>query len=107
MYVYIYIYDCNKLHIQAVRLLKQNGILVYSTCTITIAENEGIIAWALKQFPELKLESVTDRIKTNRYGRQGYTIDDLVNENARKVCRFDTESTDSVGFFIACFNKCC
>lgn len=90
----------------AVRLLKQNGTLVYSTCTVTIAENEGIIAWALKQFPELKLESVTARIKTDRYGSQGYTIDGLTNENARKVCRFGTESTDSIGFFIACFEKC-
>ncbi|KMQ88658.1 methyltransferase nsun6 [Lasius niger] len=91
----------------AVRLLKPNGTLVYSTCTVTIAENEGIVAWALKQCPELKLESVKDRIKTDRYGSQGYTIDGLMNENARKVRRFGTESTDSVGFFIACFKKCC
>ncbi|XP_029168423.1 putative methyltransferase NSUN6 [Nylanderia fulva] len=90
----------------AVRLLKPNGILVYSTCTVTIAENEGIVAWALKQFPELKLESVKDRIKTDKYGSQGYTIDGLTNENARKVRRFGTESVDSVGFFIACFKKC-
>lgn len=79
---------------------------MYSTCTVTIAENEGIVAWALKQFPELKLESVTDRIKTDRYGSQGYTIDGLTNGNAKKVCRFGTENTDSVGFFIACFTKC-
>lgn len=78
---------------------------MYSTCTVTIAENEGIIAWALKKFPELKLDSVIDRLKTDRYGSQGYTIDGLTNENARKVCRFGTESIDSVGFFIACFNK--
>lgn len=87
--------------------MKPNGTLVYSTCTVTIAENEGIVAWALKQCPELKLESVKDRIKTDRYGSQGYTIDGLMNENARKVRRFGTESTDSVGFFIACFKKCC
>ncbi|XP_011633330.1 putative methyltransferase NSUN6 isoform X1 [Pogonomyrmex barbatus] len=89
----------------AVRLLKPNGTLVYSTCTITIAENEGIIAWALKQFPKLKLESINDQIKTDKYGTQGYVIDGLTSENAQKVCRFGPES-DSVGFFIACLKKC-
>ncbi|EZA62583.1 hypothetical protein DMN91_006225 [Ooceraea biroi] len=89
----------------AVRLLKPEGILVYSTCTVTVAENEGILAWALKRFPELKLESVKERIKTDRYGAEGYTIDGLTNENAKKICRFGPES-DSVGFFIACLRKC-
>lgn len=85
--------------------MKPKGTLVYSTCTVTIAENEGIIAWALKQFPTLKLESVQDQIKTDKYGAQGYIIDGLTNENAKKVCRFGPES-DSVGFFIACLKKC-
>ncbi|XP_018310139.1 putative methyltransferase NSUN6 [Mycetomoellerius zeteki] len=89
----------------AVRLLKPKGTLVYSTCTITIAENEGIIAWALKQFPKLQLQSVKDQIKTDKYGTRGYIIDGLTNENATKVCRFGPES-DSVGFFIARLNKC-
>ncbi|KAG5336084.1 NOP2 methyltransferase, partial [Acromyrmex heyeri] len=89
----------------AVRLLKLKGTLVYSTCTITIAENEGIIAWALKQFPKLQLQSVKDRIKTDKYGTPGYVIDGLTNENAKKVCRFGPES-DSIGFFIACLKKC-
>jgi len=89
----------------AVHLLKPKGTLVYSTCTVTIAENEGIIAWALKQFPKLKLESVKDQIKTDKYGTQGYIIDGLTSENAKKVCRFGPES-DSVGFFIACLKKC-
>ncbi|XP_018056758.1 PREDICTED: putative methyltransferase NSUN6 isoform X3 [Atta colombica] len=89
----------------AVRLLKPKGTLVYSTCTITIAENEGIIAWALKQFPKLQLQSVKDRIKTDKYGTRGYIINGLTNENAKKVCRFGPES-DSIGFFIACLKKC-
>ncbi|XP_032689740.1 tRNA (cytosine(72)-C(5))-methyltransferase NSUN6 [Odontomachus brunneus] len=88
----------------AVRLLKSKGTLVYSTCTVTVAENEGIIAWALKQFPELKVESVEDRIKTDRYGTRGYTVNGLTDEDAKKVCRFGPES-DSIGFFIACLKK--
>lgn len=85
--------------------MKPKGTLVYSTCTVTIAENEGIIAWALRQFPMLKLESVKDQIKTDKYGTQGYIIDGLTSENAKKVCRFGPES-DFIGFFIACLKKC-
>lgn len=31
------------------------GKLVYSTCTITVEENEGMVAWALEKFPCLQL----------------------------------------------------
>ena len=40
---------------QAVQLLKENGTLVYSTCTITTEENEQMVAWALDSFPCLQL----------------------------------------------------
>lgn len=42
--------------LQAVRLLKRGGVLVYSTCTVTLAENEEQVAWVLKTFPCLTLE---------------------------------------------------
>lgn len=41
---------------QAVRLLKRGGVLVYSTCTVTLAENEEQVAWALNTFPCLTLQ---------------------------------------------------
>lgn len=40
---------------QAVQLLRPGGVLVYCTCTLTIAENEGNVAWALENFPSLTL----------------------------------------------------
>ena len=49
------IHDNNVLLLQAVGLLKDGGVLVYSTCTITPQENEEQVAWALKSFPCLKL----------------------------------------------------
>ncbi len=39
----------------AIFMLKDNGKLVYSTCTFSPEENEQVISWALKKFPELKL----------------------------------------------------
>uniref|UniRef100_A0A1A7ZP04 NOP2/Sun domain family, member 6 n=1 Tax=Nothobranchius furzeri TaxID=105023 RepID=A0A1A7ZP04_NOTFU len=45
-----------KLFHAAVRLLKRGGVLVYSTCTVTLAENEEQVAWALSTFPCLTLE---------------------------------------------------
>uniref|UniRef100_A0ABM5GNF8 tRNA (Cytosine(72)-C(5))-methyltransferase NSUN6 isoform X2 n=1 Tax=Pogona vitticeps TaxID=103695 RepID=A0ABM5GNF8_9SAUR len=41
----------------AVHLLKPGGILVYSTCTITLSENEEQVAWMLETFPCLQLQS--------------------------------------------------
>jgi len=35
--------------------LKENGTLVYSTCTIMLEENEELVAWALDTFPQLQL----------------------------------------------------
>ena len=44
-------------HLQAVQLLKSDGILVYSTCTINQEENEKQVVCTLKTFPQLALQS--------------------------------------------------
>ena len=41
-----------KLFAVAYKLLKPGGVLVYSTCTFTIEENEGMIQWAMNTFSE-------------------------------------------------------
>lgn len=46
-----------KLFKTAVELLKCNGTLVYSTCTVTSAENEEIVEWALAKFDNIELIS--------------------------------------------------
>ncbi|XP_046837250.1 tRNA (cytosine(72)-C(5))-methyltransferase NSUN6 isoform X2 [Vespa crabro] len=98
-----------KLFSTAVHLLKPNGILVYSTCTITIAENEGIISWALKTYPCLKLNSISDQLdfirdQTKTFFSKGYSIDGLTENESECLLRMGPEQ-DSIGFFIACFTK--
>ncbi|XP_044271977.1 tRNA (cytosine(72)-C(5))-methyltransferase NSUN6 [Tribolium madens] len=89
-----------KLFETAVQLLKTNGILVYSTCTITLAENEGIVAWALRNF-NLELMEATPIL-----AGPGWEGTQLTNEQLKKVQRFGPQqSIDSVGFFIAKFVK--
>ena len=42
---------------QGVSLLKPGGTLVYSTCTITMGENEEQVAWILNKYPCLQLHT--------------------------------------------------
>lgn len=81
--------------------MKPGGTLVYSTCTITLGENEGIVAWALKSFDCLTLW------KPDVYmGGAGWLGTNLTEEDRLKVQRFGPDQEiDSVGFFIACFKK--
>lgn len=105
-----------KLFQAAVRLLKKGGVLVYSTCTVTLAENEEQVAWALKTFPCLTLQPQEPHI-----GAEGMPGAVLSPEQLRLLQRFSPElsweqtqaniplpnraNADTIGFFIAKFLK--
>ncbi|XP_030675090.1 putative methyltransferase NSUN6 isoform X2 [Nomascus leucogenys] len=114
-----------KLFTAAVQLLKPEGVLVYSTCTITLAENEEQVAWALTKFPCLRLQPQEPQI-----GGEGMRGAGLSCEQLKQLQRFDPSAVplpdtdvdslrearredmlrlankDSIGFFIAKFVKC-
>lgn len=80
---------------------------MYSTCTITVGENEGIVSWALRNYPYLRLESVREKLSAlglAGIGDSGRNVAGMNNEESKKLCRFGPES-DTVGFFIASFVK--
>ncbi|MGH0164527.1 UNVERIFIED_CONTAM: hypothetical protein FKN15_060664 [Acipenser sinensis] len=116
-----------KLFTVAVKLLKPGGVLVYSTCTITLAENEEQVAWALQTFPCLRLQPQEPHL-----GGEGMMGACLSRDQLKQLQRFDpgcvpaeglrfnpeeessqrTEADfiqqankDTIGFFIAKFVK--
>ncbi|XP_056869643.1 tRNA (cytosine(72)-C(5))-methyltransferase NSUN6 isoform X1 [Takifugu flavidus] len=105
-----------KLFQAAVKLLKRGGVLVYSTCTVTLAENEEQVAWALRTFPCLSLQPQEPHI-----GSEGMLGAGLSPEQLRLLQRFRPELSwdqtgtaaplscradrDTIGFFIAKFLK--
>ncbi|XP_063308578.1 tRNA (cytosine(72)-C(5))-methyltransferase NSUN6 isoform X2 [Pelobates fuscus] len=112
-----------KLFTVAVELLKSGGVLVYSTCTVTLSENEEQVAWALQAFPCLQLQSQDPHI-----GGAGMMGAGLSPDQLQLLQRFDPSSVDlpdaeldivtskdedlvvlankdTIGFFIAKFIK--
>ncbi|XP_045497919.1 tRNA (cytosine(72)-C(5))-methyltransferase NSUN6 [Colias croceus] len=99
-----------KLLAAAVKVLKSGGKLVYSTCTVTLEENEEMVKWALDKFPCLRLVPADPLC-----GGPGLP-DCGLNDNERlMVQRFGPEEDplrpvddiyrNSIGFFIAAFTK--
>ncbi|XP_008000624.3 tRNA (cytosine(72)-C(5))-methyltransferase NSUN6 isoform X1 [Chlorocebus sabaeus] len=114
-----------KLFTAAVQLLKPEGVLVYSTCTITLAENEEQVAWALTKFPCLQLQPQEPQIggegmrgaglsceqlkQLQRFDPSAVPLPDTDMDSLREARREDMlrlANKDSIGFFVAKFVKC-
>lgn len=76
--------------------LKNNGYLIYSTCTFSMEENEEVVYYLLEKYPDLKLVD----IKLD-HSRRGLPFKDLENF---KLLRFSFLD-NSEGQFIALFKK--
>jgi 16S rRNA C967 or C1407 C5-methylase (RsmB/RsmF family)/NOL1/NOP2/fmu family ribosome biogenesis protein len=77
--------------------LKENGILIYSTCSYSKEEDEEIGEWLVKEMglenEELKVEKAWSIVKTSseKTGANGY--------------RFFPDKVKGEGFFLSCFRK--
>jgi len=78
----------------AAKLVKDNGILVYSTCSITLEENEMLIEKFLKLYPEFQLVPAKPFIGLEAY--RGL-------KDAQRLFPYPNETE---GFFIAKMKKC-
>lgn len=86
----------------AMNLLKKDGILVYSTCTLEPEENELNMQWLLKKF-NVKFEDLNLQI-----GDEGLTtvFGQKLSPEIKKCRRFWPHKTNTEGFFIAKVKKC-
>ena len=80
----------------AYKLLKCNGILVYSTCTLTPMENEDIVRYA----ESIGFEILEIKIPIASKGLNIYPWYD-------RIVRFYPHIQDTPGFFIALLRKKC
>jgi len=93
-----------RLLISAFNNLKDNGILVYSTCSVEPEENEGVVNFLLERFDNIRLE------KTDISGlKMSPTI--LEFEGAaysweiKKCLRIWPQDNDTSGFFVSKIRK--
>ncbi|CAF0913817.1 unnamed protein product [Brachionus calyciflorus] len=96
----------------AVKLLKPGGFMVYSTCTITLEENEEQVSWLLSKHKKLKL---VDQTPFNFAASSGFQCEGLDESQSRLLQRFcpSFKSEDDLndiyydtnGFFISKFLK--
>uniref|UniRef100_A0A8C4RPR4 NOP2/Sun RNA methyltransferase 6 n=2 Tax=Erpetoichthys calabaricus TaxID=27687 RepID=A0A8C4RPR4_ERPCA len=112
-----------KLFSVAVELLRPGGTLVYSTCTVTLAENEEQVAWALRTFPHLRLQPQDPHLGAGGMPGAGLSEEHLklLQRFSPMCCATETNSItgdailtsdlvnlankDTIGFFIAKFKK--
>lgn len=89
---------------QGWKMLKPGGTMVYSTCSLSIRQNEGNVAWFLNEFKEAQLAYIPNfninkaTIKQQSDGEKQSIIE--------KYClRFDPIQSRTSGFFVARFIK--
>jgi 16S rRNA C967 or C1407 C5-methylase (RsmB/RsmF family) len=76
--------------------LKEGGILIYSTCSYSTAENEAVCDWLIKNFP---LSTIQYQVK-----KEWNIIETIAESNAYGY-RFYPDKLKGEGFFIAAFRK--
>jgi NOL1/NOP2/sun family putative RNA methylase len=91
-----------KLLVTAVKMLKTGGEIVYSTCTLTPEENEGVVSKVLNKYP-VELMDFDLPVPSH----EGFTKyeDTSFNEQIRKTKRILPWEADTDGFFIAKIRK--
>jgi len=81
----------------AIKILKPNGILVYSTCTHSPEENEEVIDFLIRNF-NIKIEQVSLPIKTRR-GITKWKEKEYI-EDVKFSCRIYPQDNNTEGFFL-------
>jgi NOL1/NOP2/sun family putative RNA methylase len=83
--------------------LNENGILIYSTCTLAPEENEEVVDHLLKKYENASIEKINLNIKYREgiveWNKKKYS------EEVRKCMRIYPHDNDTEGFFVAKIRK--
>ncbi|MBE6672481.1 MAG: SAM-dependent methyltransferase [Ruminococcaceae bacterium] len=82
---------------KAMEMLSPGGILIYSTCTFAVEENEEIVSFLLDHYKDLSLLPVKDAVKA--VTRPG------ILQGTEEARRFYPHVTEGEGQFMAVFRK--
>ncbi|KAI9478741.1 MAG: S-adenosyl-L-methionine-dependent methyltransferase [Benjaminiella poitrasii] len=90
---------------QGWRMLKKGGVMVYSTCSLSIQQNEENVAWFLNEFKAAKLEKIPKFNINPAKIKQQAMHHELQKEIETYCVRFDPIQSNTSGFFVARFKK--
>lgn len=90
----------------AFNLLKSNGVMVYSTCTIEPEENEAVVSYLLDKYPNARLEDIDDSALGIKRTKAITHFQDLkIRPEVEKCLRIHPYDNDTEGFFVARIRK--
>jgi len=86
----------------AIKSLKKGGTLVYSTCSLEPEEDEIVIDWAIRNYPEMSIQELKTQVgdpgATNVFGKE-------LHADIAKTRKLWPHKTNTEGFFIAKLKK--
>ncbi|HEY9574258.1 MAG TPA: RsmB/NOP family class I SAM-dependent RNA methyltransferase [Lachnospiraceae bacterium] len=63
----------------AIKMLRPGGLLLYSTCTFSVLEDEENIEWVLEKYPQMEMEALKDY--------EGFSLGNSSLEEVKNYCR--------------------
>jgi NOL1/NOP2/sun family putative RNA methylase len=92
---------------KAIKLCKEQGFILYSTCTFSPIENEGVVTQVLEEFGHcVELVPLSMNEFKSSPGVKAW-LGEQYHEAVRHCMRVWPEQNDTGGFFLALFKKVC